>query len=42
MPLLLRLSNTSGIAVVELDYETGWQDAIELGRMGRKAGQVFF
>ncbi|MGD7191103.1 PHA-granule associated protein 4 [Ralstonia pseudosolanacearum] len=34
----LRLLNTSGIAVVELDYEAGWQDAIELGRMGQKAG----
>ncbi|QCX49694.1 PHA-granule associated protein 4 [Ralstonia pseudosolanacearum] len=34
----LRLLNTSGIAVVELDYETGWQDAIELGRMGQKTG----
>lgn len=34
----LRLLNTSEIAVVELDYETGWQDAVELGRMGQKAG----
>lgn len=34
----LRLLNRSGIAVVELDYETGWQDAIELGRIGQKAG----
>lgn len=34
----LRLLKTDGIAVVELDYETGWQDAVELGRMGQKAG----
>jgi len=34
----LRLLNTSGIAVVELDYETGWQDAVELGRLGQKVG----
>ncbi|WP_405124653.1 PHA-granule associated protein 4 [Ralstonia pseudosolanacearum] len=34
----LRLLNVNGITVVELDYETGWQDAIELGRMGQKVG----
>lgn len=34
----LRLLNTSGIAVVELDYEAGWQDAVELGRMGKRVG----
>nr|WP_311529507.1 PHA-granule associated protein 4 [uncultured Ralstonia sp.] len=34
----LRLLNTSGIAVLELDYENGWQDAVELGRLGQKAG----
>lgn len=34
----LRLLNTSGIAVIELDYETGWQDAVELGRLGQKSG----
>ncbi len=34
----LRLLNTSGIAVVELDYESGWQDAVELGRLGQKVG----
>lgn len=34
----LRLLSTSGISVVELDYETGWQDAVELGRMGQKVG----
>ncbi|MDO3622834.1 PHA-granule associated protein 4 [Ralstonia pseudosolanacearum] len=34
----LRLLNTSGIAVVELDYEEGWQDAVELGRLGQKIG----
>ena len=27
----------SGIAVVELDYETDWQDAVELRHMGQKA-----
>lgn len=32
------LLSASGIAVVELDYEAGWQDAIELGRMGQKVG----
>ncbi|WP_459204762.1 PHA-granule associated protein 4 [Ralstonia pseudosolanacearum] len=34
----LRLLNMDGIVVVELDYESGWQDAVELGRMGQKAG----
>lgn len=34
----LRLLKTDGIAVVELDYESGWQDAVELGRMGQKTG----
>lgn len=34
----LRLLTTDGIEVVELDYESGWQDAVELGRMGQKAG----
>lgn len=34
----LRLLSTSGIAVVELDYESGWQDAVELGRLGQKVG----
>lgn len=34
----LRLLKTDGIAVVELDYETGWQDAVALGRMGQKVG----
>ncbi|KHK59007.1 PHA-granule associated protein 4 [Ralstonia sp. A12] len=34
----LRLLKTDGIAVIELDYETGWQDAVELGRMGQKVG----
>ncbi|MGA4231772.1 PHA-granule associated protein 4 [Ralstonia nicotianae] len=32
----LRLLTAGDIAVVELDYETGWQDAVELGRMGQK------
>ena len=34
----LRLLNIDGIAVVELDYEAGWRDAIELGRLGQKTG----
>lgn len=34
----MRLLKTEGIAVVELDYETGWQDAVELGRIGQKVG----
>jgi hypothetical protein len=34
----LRLLKTDGIAVVELDYEAGWQDAVELGRLGQKVG----
>ncbi|MGA4047920.1 PHA-granule associated protein 4 [Ralstonia nicotianae] len=34
----LRLLSTSGITVVELDYENGWQDAVELGRLGQKVG----
>ncbi|KHK54098.1 PHA-granule associated protein 4 [Ralstonia sp. A12] len=34
----LRLLSMDGIAVVELDYEAGWQDAVELGRMGQKSG----
>ncbi|AXW61205.1 PHA-granule associated protein 4 [Ralstonia solanacearum] len=34
----LRLLSTSGIGLIELDYETGWQDAVELGRLGQKVG----
>lgn len=34
----IRLLDAAGIALVELDYELGWQDAIELGRLGQKAG----
>ncbi|MGT2434028.1 PHA-granule associated protein 4 (plasmid) [Cupriavidus basilensis] len=34
----LLLLKTSGVTVVDLDYESGWQDAVELGRLGRKAG----
>lgn len=34
----LRLLQADGIATIELDYETGWQDAVELGRLGQKAG----
>lgn len=34
----LRLLKTDGISVIELDYEAGWQDAVELGRMGQRVG----
>ncbi|MHA6829208.1 PHA-granule associated protein 4 [Ralstonia pseudosolanacearum] len=34
----LRLVGSDGVAVVELDYESGWQDAVELGRLGRAVG----
>lgn len=34
----LRLLDTNGITAVELDYETGWQDAVELGRHGQRVG----
>ena len=34
----LRLLDTHGISIVELDYESGWQDAVELGRQGQKVG----
>lgn len=34
----LRLLEAGGITAVELDYESGWQDAIELGRLGRVVG----
>lgn len=34
----LRLVSSGGVAAVELDYESGWQDAVELGRLGRAIG----
>lgn len=34
----LRLLETEGVTVVDLDYESAWQDAIELGRLGNKRG----
>lgn len=34
----LRLIESGKVTVVELDYESGWQDAVELGRLGQKAG----
>ncbi len=34
----LRLLRSGGVAVLELDYESGWQDAVELGRFGRTVG----
>lgn len=34
----LRLLASEQVLALELDYETGWQDAIELGRLGEKRG----
>jgi len=34
----IRLLKSAEIGLVELDYESGWQDASELGRLGEKAG----
>ena len=34
----LRLVGSDGVAVVELDYESGCQDAVELARLGRAVG----
>ena len=34
----LRLLAAEGVLALELDYETGWQDAVELGRLGEKRG----
>lgn len=34
----LRLLKLGGVTAVELDYESGWQDAVELGRLGRSVG----
>lgn len=34
----LKLLETEGVTVVDLDYDTGWQDAVELGRLGDKRG----
>ncbi len=34
----LRLLTSEHALALELDYETGWQDAIELGRLGEKRG----
>ncbi|AZG16141.1 MULTISPECIES: PHA-granule associated protein 4 [Cupriavidus] len=34
----LRLLTSEQALALELDYETGWQDAIELGRLGEKRG----
>jgi len=32
----LKLLAEEGVLALELDYETGWQDAVELGRLGEK------
>ena len=34
----LRLLDSAGITTLDLDYESGWQDAIELGRLGEQVG----
>jgi len=34
----LRLLASDQMLGLELDYETGWQDAVELGRLGEKRG----
>lgn len=34
----LRLLASKDVLALELDYETGWQDAVELGRLGEKRG----
>ncbi|MCO5396787.1 PHA-granule associated protein 4 [Ralstonia soli] len=34
----LRLLEQGGVAAVELDYESGWRDAVELGRLGGAVG----
>ncbi len=34
----LRLLALEQAPALELDYETGWQDAVELGRLGEKRG----
>ncbi|RCJ05304.1 PHA-granule associated protein 4 [Cupriavidus necator] len=31
-------ASAAGIGLVELDYESGWQDASELSHLGEKAG----
>ncbi|MFS8980562.1 PHA-granule associated protein 4 [Cupriavidus necator] len=34
----LKLLETEGVTIVDLNYESGWQDAIALGRLGEKLG----
>jgi len=34
----LRLVGSGDVAAIELDYESGWQDAVGLGRLGRAVG----
>jgi hypothetical protein len=34
----MRLLDAAGVGLVELDYETGWQDASELSHLGEKNG----
>ena len=34
----LHLLDTKGVTALNLDYESAWQDAIELGRIGEKIG----
>lgn len=32
--------NSRADTVVDLDYETAWEDAVELGRLGQRCGVV--
>lgn len=34
----LKLLAAADVPALDLDYETGWRDAIELGRLGEKRG----
>jgi len=34
----IRLLEAAGVGLVELDYQSGWQDVPELSRLGEKAG----
>lgn len=34
----IKLLDAHEVALVELDYGSAWQDAIELGRLGQKTG----
>lgn len=34
----IRLLAAAGVGLIELDYESGWQDASELSQLGEKVG----